>query len=299
MADEHGRQQAQPAEKKGPSKFEVIVNEYVKQIAIPVAIGGVVAAAHKVATLFGSIPAAASAIGATLEQIVSKGNIDISTGRLLSETATGAAVGSAAYAGLQAVNGIPKVFGLEHAVANVLGYVIPVSTFAVGTATLGILAPAAVALYYSVSHLFNNNFKFEGMGKDFKEHYLKGLARTMPLNILSSLGVAALYAGYTLTPYIAIPAALGLGALYRLALSREKINYFYLKLATLPVWGPIVGASHLIAGAVTTAYEAVKGAIYQGLSILNHARVGIHDLGFATHMAMMGAVPAPAAKKGH
>ena len=58
--------------------------------------------------------------------------------------------------GVEAVKQIPKGFGLENVVTNILGYSVPVSPFIVGGLFLGALNPAITALYYPLDYLIKN-----------------------------------------------------------------------------------------------------------------------------------------------
>ena len=322
MADnpeQQQQQQAQPAEKKKEKSLQDrIAEEWSSKIAMPVIAAGIAAAAGKVAGIAASVAGAGFGLGYLIEQHVKKeGNPEIKTEKLPIEVATGAGLWAGILYGSKLASGIPKLLGLEGAVAGAFG---SLGNIGLGAATFGLLTLGLPLLYYPVSHILNEG-TVKGMWKDLKENYFKNSLLKIGVNTIASLAVMDAYSGYTwasylasvATPYatslasliapyaslLASPALLlgigaGLGALglymgYRLAFSREKISI--LKLAV----SPFVGLYHLGAGVVKTAYNAAIGALSLGYT----AAIGAQDLGLSTTRAMLGAVPAPAGKKGH
>ena len=214
-------------------------------------------------------------------------------------TATAAVVGAGLYYGSQTASNIPKSFGLESVVSGAFG---SLGNLGVGAATFGLLTLGLPLLYYPASHILNEG-TMEGILTDLKKNYFKHPVEKTILNTISSLVAMDAYSGYTwtsylattgasyltmlLTPFLVVPpigligiGALGLVAGYALAFSRGDINYGRLALS------PFVGV-------IKTAYEAVKGV----LNLALEAATAVHDLGYSTHLAMLGAVPAPAGKK--
>ena len=164
--------------------------------------------------------------------------------------------------GVEAVKQIPKAFGLENVVTNILGYSVQVSPFIVGGLFLGALNPAITALYYPLDYLIKNK-TFKGIGKDFKDNYLKGLKRTIPLSAITSAVVGTAYALPYVAPYL-FPALAVANVLYRLFLSKEKLNYAKLlnPLTYIPKFtNPFYLASG-IASPAGKVYRSVTTATY-------------------------------------
>ncbi|MBI4452886.1 hypothetical protein HY637_05640 [Candidatus Woesearchaeota archaeon] len=126
--------------------------------------------------------------------------------------------------GVNALRKLPQYIGLE-GVVNVLGYSIPSSALAVGALSFA-STPLFNAIYYPLTYFINNK-TFKGAGKDLKEQYKKTLGRSMALSALWGTAVAASVAMPAYS-YLLFPVLAGFEVAYRLALSRDKLNYLKL-----------------------------------------------------------------------
>lgn len=314
MADEHGHgaqaQEAQPA-KATKSKLEIITDEWTKNVANPAAAAGISGIGHAFLGFPVSIPSLAFPLGYSIEQFVKKdGKPEFKTERLPAEAAIGAVSGAGIYFGSQMAGNMSRSLGLERIAAGTFG---SLGNIGAGAATFGLLTFGLPLLVYPLSHVLSG--KTSGIWNNLKSNYFKNIGLKSVMNGIASLAVMDSYSGYAwtnyltttsaayltslLAPYIAVPPvamlALGIGALavgYRLAFSRENISYG--KLLT----SPFVGAYNLGIGAAKTAVNGAIGLVNWGIKIVNDAYTAMLDLGVSTHNAMMGAVPAPAAKKG-
>jgi len=164
--------------------------------------------------------------------------------------------------GVEAVKQIPKAFGLENVVTNILGYSVQVSPFIVGGLFLGALNPAITALYYPLDYLIKNK-TFKGIGKDFKDNYLKGLKRTIPLAAITSTIVGTAYALPYVAPYL-FPALAAANILYRIFLSKENLNYW--KLLNPFTYLPKFANPFYVASGAASAAGRVYGSITTAVS---------------------------------
>ena len=170
--------------------------------------------------LDGLVTAASFPIGGLIESKLS--GKEFKSKHFRDEAIAGALFTPSLWYGLNTIKQVPKAFGLDGIVTNILGASVPISPLVVSGLFIG-LTPALTALYYPLQYVIQNK-TFKGIGKDFKEHYTKGLIRTLPLTALTSAAVGATYALPYLAPYL-FPAIAVSNVLYRLLLSKEKLNY--------------------------------------------------------------------------
>ena len=157
---------------------------------------------------------------------------------------------------VKTIQNLPKAYGLD-GIVNVLGASIPTSAFAIGGLTLAAI-PLLNAFYYPIKYLIDNK-KFEGIGKDFKENYWKGTKRSL---IYLGLPTAAAVAASSTVPFLApylFPILAGLEVAYRIALSKEKLNWKLLNPFTyVPNY---LNPFHVIPGAVSATYKVGNGVV--------------------------------------
>lgn len=298
MADEHGGHGdpghgpvAQPAPKAAGSgdKNADAYEDFVIKPGIAVGLGYL---AYKYLGLLGSIVGPGFVAGAAAEKLAKDGNININSNQILENMVTGTAMSGAAAWGLNAAKNVA------------LG-----GTAATGAA-LGIAASlVAPLIYFPLSYAISNG-KLDGIGKDIKNNYLKGL-RTIPISLL---GAGAAYAGvFAMAPYIAIPAALYLMAGYRTALSRE--NWSYTKAVGMSFAAPVAAAGvlgyYLIGGTIKAGYQLVKNGLLQlyskGLKVYEGAKdmfdsfgkIAAQPIGKPVPRVARASAPASAAAGGH
>jgi|GEM_PF-6965996 hypothetical protein len=290
MADnQHQEQAAQAQPKEGEKPKETTLDKVVKDvwngIVNPSIAAGAIGASYGLFGLDGLSAAASFPVGRALVEFARKdGKGKLTTANLRDESIAGALFTPAVMYGIEAVKSIPKTFGLEGMVTNMLSYSVPVAPLVVGAATGLALSPILNALYYPLQYLIQNK-KFKGMGEDFKKNYFSGLVKTAPLTALASAAVGVSYAMPVLAPYL-FPALAALNIGYRVLLSPEKISA--MKLLFSPITLPIYGAYYLAAGAVKTAYSASRGLF----KLIYNTFKGAHDTGLA-----FGNSVAAAAKK--
>jgi hypothetical protein len=290
MADnQHQEQAAQAQPKEGEKPKETTLDKVVKDvwngIVNPSIAAGAIGASYGLFGLDGLSTAASFPVGRALVEFARKdGKGKLTTANLRDESIAGALFTPAVMYGIEAVKSIPKTFGLEGMVTNMLSYSVPVAPLVVGAATGLALSPILNALYYPLQYLIQNK-KFKGMGEDFKKNYFSGLVKTAPLTALASAAVGVSYAMPVLAPYL-FPALAALNIGYRVLLSPEKISA--MKLLFSPITLPIYGAYYLAAGAVKTAYSASRGLF----KLIYNTFKGAHDTGLA-----FGNSVAAAAKK--
>ena len=213
---------------------------------------------------------------------------EFSTARFRDEAIAGALFTPPLWYGVQAVKQMPKAFGLEGTITNILGASVPVSPLVVGGLTLGVLTPALNALYYPLQYIIRNK-TFKGIGKDFRENYWKGTLRALPLTVLTSAAVGASYALPAFAPYLFPVIAVG-SVLYRILLSKEgKIDYkrFLYPSTYLP---NVLNPFYLASGAVSAS-----GKIYRGITSAAYSLGSWLDSLLSSTVAP--STPAPAAKK--
>lgn len=251
-------------EKKQPTALEGAVNESwsaIKGTANTFVGTGAIAGATALFGLDGLVTAASFPIGAKISHGLA--GKEFKSKNFRDEAIAGALFTPPLWYGVEAVKQVPKAFGLEGTVANILGASVPISPFVVGGLTFGVLTPALTALYYPLQYIIKNK-TFKGIGKDFKENYLKGLVRASPLTALTSAAVGITYA----TPYLApllFPALAVANVLYRVLLSPEKIEYkklFYPSTYLPNFINPISlasGAGSLVGKGYSAAYRFGSG----------------------------------------
>ena len=231
MADNQAEKpQAQDKKEEKPKQsttLESAIDEswHATKAATNTLIGtGAIAGATALFGLDGLVTAASFPIGA---RIVKKASgKEFTTGNFRDEAIAGALFTPPLWYGIEAIKQVPKAFGLDDIVKfNILGTSMSISPVVAGL-TFGVLTPALTALYYPLQYVIQNK-TFKGIGKDFKENYLKGLIRASPLTALTSAAVGAAYATPFLAPYL-FPALAVANILYRVLLSPEKINYWKL-----------------------------------------------------------------------
>lgn len=277
MADNQAEQKqaAQPKEgekPKGPTTLDRVVNDIWNGIFNPAIAAGAIGAS---AALFGidglAVAASFPAGRAVVEYAKADGKGQFTTAKLRDEAIAGALFTPLVWHGINATKQIPKAFGLDGLVTNILGYSVPLSPLVVGGVTAGILTPLVTAIYYPLSYLIEHK-TFKGIGEDFKKNYMKGLIRTAPLTVLTSAAVGAAYAMPFLAPYL-FPFLAITNIAYRILLSPEKLSIW--KLAISPIYAPIYGAYYLARGAVGAAVSTVKGLA----SLVYKAYTALHDIG--------------------
>ena len=282
MAEESEKNQAeQGKEKPKPTTLEGAVNEswHAAKASTNTIVGsGAIAGATALFGLDGLVTAASFPIGGLIESRLAKKPFTSKNFR--DEAIAGALFTPPLWYGLEAVKQVPKAFGLEGAVTNILGASVPISPYIVGGLTLGALTPALTALYYPLQYAIQNK-TFKGIGKDFKENYWKGFKRTLPLTALTSAAVGATYALPYLAPYL-FPALAVANIAYRVLLSKEKLNYA--KLFNPLTYVPnFVNPFYLVSGAAS-----VGGKIYRGVT------KAAYDIGSAIG-SLFKKAPVPAA----
>ena len=123
------------------------------------------------------------------------------------------------YYGINAVKQVPKTFGLDDMLTNVMGYSVPLASSAVaGGLTFGVLAPAFTSLYYPMEYIIKEK-KIKGAFDYTKKKFYKGLRDTMPINLFVGGAVATTYALPFLAPYL-FPAMAVANILYKIFLSK-------------------------------------------------------------------------------
>ena len=220
-----------PEEKKEekPTTLEGVLKETseASRGLVNSAIGaGAIGATTALFGLDGLVTAASFPVGGMIEKRLMVGDESkrqFTSKNFRDEAIAGALFTPPLWYGFETVKQIPKAFGLDGMVTNILGASVPISPFVVGGLTLGVLTPALTALYYPLQYMVKNK-TFKGIGKDFKENYWKGFVRTLPLTTATSTFVGAAYALPYLTPYL-FPAIAAANVLYRVLLSKEKLNY--------------------------------------------------------------------------
>ena len=226
MADNQAEQKPaeKKEEKKQPTTLESALAEssHAIKASTNALLGtGAIAGATALFGLDGLVTAASFPVGA---RIVNKASgKEFTSGNFRDEAIAGALFTPSLWYGIEAVKQVPKAYGLEGTVANILGASVPISPLLVGGLTFGVLTPALIALYYPLQYVMQNK-TFKGMGKDFRKNYWKGLKRSMPLTAISSTMVAATYAMPYLAPLL-FPALAVANIAYRVLLSPEKIEY--------------------------------------------------------------------------
>lgn len=290
MADNQAEQKqaAQPKEgekPKGPTTLDRVVNDVWSGIVNPVIAAGAIGASTALFGIDGLSVSSSFPAGRAVTEFTRKdGKGKLTTANLRDESIAGALFTPAVVYGVEAVKNIPKAFGLEGMVTDIMGYSVPVAPLVVGGVTGLALTPILNALYYPLQYLIQNK-KFKGMGEDFKKNYFNGLVKTAPLTALASAAVGISYAMPVLAPYL-FPALAALNIGYMVLLSPEKISA--MKLLFSPITLPIYSAYYLAAGAVKTAYSSSGGL----LKLIYNVLKGSHNTGLA--FGKLGAAAQPA-----
>lgn len=257
VADAHG--EGKKEEKKAPSGWESGWKE-IKEGASVAANLSIAAGANLLSMLKygvnkGLVLTSSFPIGAALHEYAradGKGNFTSAKAR--DESIAGLAFTALAVPGVAATLQIPKAFGLENVVTDVLGYELPMDALAVAGTTFFVLNPLLNLAYYPIQHLIHQK-TFKGMWTSLKNEYLPSLKRTWWLNALTSGVMAATYANPVLTPLLFPYFALS-GIAYRVLMSPEPIDYK--KLAKGIFYSPLYAASYLTEGAASVANKISK-----------------------------------------
>ena len=280
MADNQLQAEQKPQEKKEekpkqPTTLESAVNESwnaIKSSTNSLVGTGAIAGATALFGLDGLVTAASFPIGG---RIVKKASgKEFTTGNFRDEAISGALFTPPLWYGIETIKQIPKAFRLDDIVtANILGASVSISPVVAGL-TFGVLTPALTALYYPLQYVIQNK-TFKGLGKDFKQNYLRGLIRSAPLTALASATVGAAYATPFLAPYL-FPAIAVFNVLYRVLLSPEKLEYkrllypstylpnflnpFYLASGTVSVlsktYNKVTSAAYGLGSAIRSLFKA-------------------------------------------
>ena len=178
MADnQQAAQTAQaPEEKKEEKKstLDSVVNTIWNGIVNPVIAAGAIGASTALFGMDGLSVSSSFPAGRAITEFTRKdGKGKLTTENLRDESIAGALFTPAVVYGVEAVKNIPKAFGLEGMVTDVLGYSVPVAPLVVGGMAGLALTPVLNALYYPLQYLIQNK-KFKGMGEDFKKNYFNG-----------------------------------------------------------------------------------------------------------------------------
>lgn len=309
MEDEHSEYEhpAQPNQKPQPvpgDKNADTFEDFVVKPGIAVGLGWL---AYEYLGILGAVAGPGFVAGAAAEKLAKDGNINLTSDQILENMVTGTAMTGAAALGLNVAKNLPNL-GLGGTL-NAFGYSVSASTLAAGAALAAGASLIAPLVYYPLSYVLTHG-KLDGIGKDLKNNYLKGL-RTLPISLL---GAGAAYAGiFAMSPYIAIPAALYFLAGYRTALSRE--NWGYMKAVGMSLAAPIAAAgalgSYLIIGVPKAAFQLAYSVINKGSSLIQDIYTGAKDLfdsfgglmskplGKPVPRAAHGPAPNPAAAPAH
>ncbi len=176
------------------------------------------------------------------------------------EAITGALFTAPLWYGTNTLRQIPKSLGIDGLV-NILGYSIPASALAVGGLTFAAI-PLFNSIYYPIKYVVDNK-TFKGIGKDFKENYKKTLGRALALGVPWAGAVAASVAMPSLYPFL-FPVLAGLEVAYRVALSKEKLNYA--KLLNPFTYIPKFANPFYVASGAASAAGRVYGSITTAIS---------------------------------
>ena len=242
---------------KQPTTLESAVNEswHATKASTNALVGtGAIGAATALFGLDGLVTAASFPIGGLIESRLA--GKPFTSKNFRDEALAGALFTPPLWYGIETIKQVPKAFGLDGVVTNILGASVPISPFIVGGLALGALTPALTALYYPLQYAIQNK-SFKGIGKDFKENYWKGFKRTLPLTALTSAAIGATYALPYLAPYL-FPALAVANIAYRVLLSKEKLNYSKL-LNPLTYIPNFLNPFYLVSGAATATYKVGKG----------------------------------------
>ena len=246
-------------EEKKPTTLDSILKEssHAVKSSFNTSLGlGAIGGATALFGLDGLVTAASFPVGGLIERRLMKDSKPFTAGDFAKESIAGALFTPALWYGLEAIKKVPKTFGLDGVVTNILGTSMPISPLVVGGLALGALTPALTALYYPLQYVIHNK-TFKGLGKDFRENYWKGFKRTLPLTALTSAAIGATYALPYLAPYL-FPALAVANVAYRVLLSKENLNY--LKLLNPLTYVPnFLNPFYLVSGAATAAYKTGKG----------------------------------------
>lgn len=280
-------QEEKPAEKKEeeqPTTLESVVKESSElgkaslNTLLGASIFGIGGATYFFG-LDGLVTAASFPIGGMIESRLMKEPKPFTSKNFRDESITGALFTVPLWYGFEIIKQVPKVFRLDDIVtANILGASVSISPTIAGL-TFGVLTPVLTALYYPLKYAIQNR-TFKGISKDFKDNYFKGLIKTSPLTALTSAFVGAAYATPYLAPYL-FPAIAVANVLYRVLLSKEKLNY--VKLLNPWVYIPKFANPFYVASGVASA----AGKVYR------NATTAIYDIGSAVR-DWFRKTPAPA-----
>lgn len=173
--------------------------------------------------LFGNTGLAITAFSPISGRIVTKlAGKDFTTQNFRNEVLAGAVTAPLLIGTLKAVTELPKYYGIDGLV-SILGAQIPAYSLGIAGFTLAAI-PFYTALTYPIKYLVANK-TLKGLGKDFKENYLKNTAKASLYLGLPGAALVSLSATVPiLAPYL-IPAFLGLGITYRALMSKDKLDY--------------------------------------------------------------------------
>ena len=278
MAEETLEQIAKTApedkkQEKGPTSGEVVAKELSDLAKVLLAAGAV-----GVSYLLGGSDAAVITASFPLGRIIvnALAGKPTTAANIRDEGGAGLAFTPAVLAVDELALNAPKYLGLEGVVANILGHSGPLAPLAVAGLNFAVVTPALLAAFYPILYLFQNK-KFEGMGKYFKENYLRSLAWTLPVNIFASAILGAAYSGVPfIAPYLFPLLALANIGFYIFA----SPDISYLKKLLSPVLVPY----YLAKGAVKGAYT-IANLVYKGIEGIF---TGAKDIGSAIGGASFG-----------
>lgn len=291
MAD--NKQQEQTAQAPGKkeekkSQLEIIAND--SYTAGKGALNSVIGAgALAASTLIGGLDTFVTAASFPVGQKLSNGlkGKPFTTSEFRDQSLFGLAFSPLSYYGINGVKEIPKAFGLENTVTDILGYSVPVSPLLVGGLTAAALVPAITALYYPLEHLFLKK-TFKGMLEHTKKNFYKGLKGTLPLTIALSAAVGISYAMPVFAPYLFPFNALA-NVLYKVLLSKGEGKMEYKRLFYPSTYLPnFLNPFYMAVGAVKAAYSAANGLV----NLIYNTFKGAHNTGIA--FGKLGAAAQPA-----
>lgn len=278
------KQDAQPKEaekRQGHSELEKKANEWAE--FTDAALGTTAAgAASYFFGLDGLVTALSFPIGGWIVQkSKADGKGKYTLGNFRDDSIAGALFAPAIWYGVNTIKQIPKVYGLEGLVTNILGYSVPVSPFIVAGAALGILTPVLNALYYPLQCIIQNKtLNPKKIYTDLKQNYWKGFKRSLITSTFASGAIGATYAMPYLAPYL-FPFLALTNVAYRVFLSPEKISY---KKALGYLFYPLILPVSLGIGLGSLLAKGLKG-------FYNYFLEGPNDAGKSISDAFAGALP--------
>lgn len=263
---ENNEKKEPPAEKKEekpkqPTTLESAVDESwhaIKSSTNNIIGTGAIAGATALFGLDGLVTAASFPIGQRIrDKITGK---EYKSNNFRDDAISGALFTPPLWYGVEAVKQAPKAFGLEGAVANILGASVPISPFIVGGLTGAVLTPALTALYYPLETIIKKKtLNPKIIYQDLKNNYWSGLKNALPITLFSSTAVGATYAMPFLAPYL-FPALAVSSVLYKILLSKNEGKVEYKRLLYPSTYLPnVLNPFYLMSGAASVAGKAYRG----------------------------------------